>query len=113
MQITADDIYTRAERCKNNIGAFSLMFEVGDTQSDFWDSFGTSDIQNLDLSLLFPKTQAMTTQMYSYVGTDTMPNCTDLMCWYINMPVQTITQATLDMLMVTSVDANNRATNLG
>ena len=113
MQIMADDIYKRAEKCQNNIGGFSLMFTVGETQSSFWDWVGTQDIKNLDLNLLFPKTQAMTTQMYGYVGTDTMPDCTDLMCWYINMPAQTITQATLDMLKDPSVEYNNRATNLG
>ena len=55
----------------------------------------------------------MTTQMLSYIGSDTMPNCTSLLCWYLSMPIQTITQDTLNKLMVTGVTANNRATDLG
>jgi len=35
------------------------------------------------------------------------------MCWYVNLPVQTITQATLDLLKDGTIAFNNRATNLG
>jgi len=96
------------------------MFNIGQTQSSFWDwvSLGPAQIPNFDLNQIFAKTGAMSSIMYGYVGSDSMPDCTDKFCWYVtNMPTGTITQATLDQLKYTqgvpSYDYNNRATNLG
>lgn len=113
MQIIADDLYNRCEKCSSHKGGFSIMFQVGEEESSFWTWAGTSDIQSLDLNLLFPKTSPMTTQMLGYIGSDTMPNCSSYFCWYISMPIQTITQATLDKLKSADVPYNNRATDLG
>ena len=120
VQIIVDDVYKRAEYCKSYKGGFSLMFNIGQTQSSFWDwvSLGPAQIPNFDLNQIFAKTGAMSSIMYGYVGSDSMPDCTDKFCWYVtNMPTGTITQATLDQLKYTqgvpSYDYNNRATNLG
>ena len=50
--------------------------------------------------------------MYAYVGTETAPPCAKKHCWYFSLPVQTITQATLDQLKQEGVEWNNRATGI-
>ena len=61
------------------------MFNLGKTESTFWGWAGTTtDITDLDLTNLFAKTDAMASVITGYVGSDTMPSCTDRFCWYIN-----------------------------
>jgi hypothetical protein len=88
------------------------MFNVGDTQSSFWDwvGLGPAQIPSFDLNQIFTKTGAMSSIIYGYIGSDTMPDCTNFFCWYVtNMPTGTITQATLDQLKQQNVLWNNRS----
>jgi carbonic anhydrase len=55
----------------------------------------------------------MTTLIHGYIGSDTMPDCTDSFCWYVNSPEGTITKATLDKLKMTGVAMNNREVDQG
>ena len=77
------------------------MFNVDDTkdQSSFWDWTGTTiDIPDLNLTDLYAKTDPMKTIIRGYIGSDTMPDCTDEFCWYVNSPEGTIKRATLESL---------------
>ena len=103
MQIIAKDVQERADQCKSYTGAFSLFFTIDDdaTESDFWDWVGKEELPNVDLNKLFTITTPMTTKMYGYVGSDSMPSCTPQFCWYLAEPLEgtnTITTATLQQL---------------
>ena len=86
MQIVLNDTLTRAKWCKSNQGAFSLFFNVGETQSEFWNWVGQTE-KTIDLNNVFTKTSSLSSLMYSYVGTDTQPPCEESYCWYFNLPV--------------------------
>ena len=107
-----NDTYGVSQWCTSHKGGFSFFFDVGDTQSSFWDWVG-KDTYTIDLNQVFSKTSPMDTQILGYMGTETEPNCMDKFCWYMNLPAGTITQATLDMLKVKDVEFNNRATGQG
>ena len=112
-----DDPNGRADYCKSGKGALSILFTVGtDADSEFFswvdDAMAGNDFE-VDISKIYPKTSSMTTQTWSYNGSDSEPNCTLDFCWYISYPSMSITQETLDKLKVTDVAMNNRAENLG
>lgn len=55
----------------------------------------------------------MSTQMFGYVGSETVPDCTYNVCWYVPSTPGTITQATLDSIKQMNGVDNNRMTDLG
>ena len=107
MQVMMNDTLERSQWCYSHQGAFSFLFNIGTEQSDFWNWVG-QDSGTINLEYLFTMKTSMTTQMWGYVATDTMPECLNKFCWYFNTPAGTITQATLDALKVDGVNNNNR-----
>ena len=63
MQVMLNDTTMRGDNCHK--GGLSLLFSIGETQSDFWDFVG-KDSYDLDLNQVFSKTAWMSTQMYGY-----------------------------------------------
>ena len=60
MQVMLNDTYSVAQWCTSHKGGFSFFFNVGDTQSSFWDWVG-KDTYSIDLNQVFSKTSGMNT----------------------------------------------------
>ena len=88
MQIVAEDVQKRADSCKSYMGIFSLFFTMDDDQDEsaFWSWVGQDTITNFNLNDVFPITAPVSTKTYGYIGSDSMPNCTASVCWYLAMP---------------------------
>ena len=112
MQIVMNDTLQRSVWCKEYKAALTIMFSIGTEDSEFLDWVGTEN-PTINLEKVFTKTTSMTSQMWSYMGTDTEPSCNQGFCWYFPLPVQSITQETLDKLKAPGVEWNNRALSLG
>jgi len=66
----------------------------------------------MDLSKLLGFAAHMKSDVVGYTGTDTIPNCTKLVCWYLYLKPFTITQEQIDFFKVPGVKSNARVTNI-
>lgn len=98
--------------------ALSIFFTLDDKGEDSGDFFNFLDQDNtkeprmVDLSKLVGFAAHMKSDMITYVGSDTMPKCTQGICWYLYLKQFKITKKQLDLLRVDKVQSNVRATNL-
>lgn len=83
--------------CQDQRAAISILLTVGDTENEFFTTWGGSDAFSLDFSKLMDKPIAMNSNMFGYKGSDTQPTC-DIVCWYVFAEPFTITQTTLDAI---------------
>jgi len=67
----------------------------------------------LDLSKILTKGIAMSSNMYGYKGTDSMPPCTRNLCWFLKSDPYQITAEELKVFKDAAPQDNFRKTNLG
>lgn len=93
------------------MAGLAVLVKVDDTQADdFFSQWVGKTEFTLDLSKLLDKFAGLSNSFYGYRGTDTMPNCTNFMCWYVIPNVVYIHQSTFDALKAATpgVEFNNR-----
>lgn len=66
----------------------------------------------MDLSQILDIGAGLFTTVSGYIGTDTMPPCTNYVCWYLYNSPFLITQQQLDFFKVDNVKHNIRTNNL-
>lgn len=69
----------------------------------------------IDLSKLIDIGSSMHSNITGYAGTDTMPTCTNKICWYLYEAPYALTQANLDFFtnQDPTVKSNNRVGDQG
>jgi len=97
MQVVHADPQKRGVLC-NGTAVVSMFFNINDTAPDTgffdWQANATNngDVY-LNMSKLAPKSSAMFTNIQGYYGTDSMPDCPYITCWYLVEQVIPITTA--------------------
>jgi hypothetical protein len=69
--------------CGSGTGVVSFFFKNTGKANPFFDWQTTTDTYSVDLSLLAAKDMALNNLISGYIGSDTVPTCTSLVCWYL------------------------------
>ena len=88
MQIYGYDYYNRHFVCTTGVAVLSILFQVDDAQPEnpffAWQANATQGLDvNIDLTTIVSKTLGVTSDITGYRGTDSMPDCNYVTCWYI------------------------------
>lgn len=88
MQVVGYDLYNRHFVCTTGTSILSLLFQIddGEPANPFfnWQANATAGLDvNIDLSQLVPKTLGVNVDITGYRGTDSMPDCNYVICWYV------------------------------
>ena len=67
---------------------------------------------NVDPSILLSQIAGVQTSVTGYSGSDSIPECTLYLCWYVVNQPFTITTAQRDFFVYPNQVSNNRSTNL-
>lgn len=114
MQIFHKDNRGRALVCSSKTSAISLFFSIENGTDDV---YGLFDFQGgdkyFDASQVLDVGASLQSYISGYIGTDTMPPCTNNVCWYLYEKVFSITQEEIDYFKVENVESNYREANLG
>jgi hypothetical protein len=85
MQVFSTDLYARKLLCTSGQAAVSVFFKIdaAAVANPFFAWQADPTTIPIDLSLILTKTAGTTMNISGYSGTDTMPNCTSGICWYL------------------------------
>jgi hypothetical protein len=86
MQVFHTDHFHQSTLCQARQAAVSVFFNLtaGADNNNFFD-FQKQDEgnQSIDLSRVLNVGASMNSHIMGYIGTDTMPLCTNKLCWYL------------------------------
>lgn len=96
MQVFHHDFYDRKLLCVSNTAAVSVFFQIDDSAADnpFFDwqaDAKNNDPVSIDLTQIISKIAGMINHVDGYDGSDSMPPCTQHVCWYLFQELQTVT----------------------
>mmetsp|Transcript_4749 Transcript_4749/g.8126 ORF Transcript_4749/g.8126 Transcript_4749/m.8126 type:complete len:159 (-) Transcript_4749:84-560(-) len=110
MQIFHKDTHKRCLACSSKQAALSVFFSLdkGTLPTGSFFDFQEKEEQ-LDISQLLKVDAAMDSYISGYIGTDTMPDCSLRLCWYVYEEPFLLTQSQLDFFKAKSPDVPHNA----
>lgn len=79
--------------CSSGRAAISLFFDLNGTEPNngFFDFTKSSNAGTIDISKILDIASSMKSTVSGYTGTDSMPPCSNGVCWYLYEKVFAIT----------------------
>lgn len=100
--------------CSGHVGVVSVMFYIDDTYTgDFFDWIPNAQAGNevtIDVGKILTQITGVTNTVSGYRGSDTMPNCSNPVCWYVVNEAFPIT--TEQLAFFQAQGANNRSVDI-